>query len=367
VAGGSNERLRFSVCSDARTMFEGPQVNQFTAKAIKSAAGVLDELCWLRTVINKDDKADEFRIEVPALAIPSVWKQMLDECKAAHVELMVGFAHASTFITKAGTKFLTWLYAQSPTPSLATWASKLRTFCKSNFPGMHGISFDLENLDVGGLPVPKSGPDRDAELARRGQRWSDFYGAVADAFATEGWMVGAFLKPKISDTNGTRTLKDDTVALHRYEMANGHPNLILRPMAYEAEPSYGMTTWFGEICDYAVGAVQPDGTLKGGKCKPENFQLTLKVSSSRNPGQIVRDPQGRVVPELGIVGQKTVLDACKTVFRPHQVGVCLFPGTGGRFYWKDANAALNNNVAGSKKGWPFQWPLSDDPATFFKK
>jgi hypothetical protein len=369
ATGGGNERLRFSVCVDAKTMFEGPQVSIFTAKNIKKAKGLLDELCWLRTVVNTETDAAKFEVDVFALKQISVWKKMLAECNDAHVKLMIGYAHASTLITKSATAFLTWLYAPTPSPSIKAWAEKLRDFCKPRFPGMAGVSFDLENLGHKAAPVPKDDPARRTELDRRGKRWSEFYGGVADVFQAEGWMVGAFLKPKIADDRSTKTLPDDTARLHLYEMAKGHPNLILRPMAYEANPAGGMTAWFKDICDYAVGTVQADGTLSGGKCAPENFQLTLKVATSRDPAAPpVTDDAGRPVPELGIVPPvPTVTDACKQVFRPHQVGICLFPGGAGVMQWNDLNQALNNSVAGSKKGWPIQHPLAQDPVDEFKK
>src|SRR5450432_978728 len=116
MGGGSNERLRFSVCVDAKTMFEGPQVSQFTTKNIKQARGVLDELCWLRTVVNTDTDAASFKVDVFALRTLSTWKTMVNACSDAHVKLMIGYAHASTLITASATKFLTWLYATTPSP-----------------------------------------------------------------------------------------------------------------------------------------------------------------------------------------------------------------------------------------------------------
>jgi hypothetical protein len=97
--GGTNDRLRLSVCVDAKTMFEGPQVSQFTERNIKRAAGVLDELCWLRTVINGESKVDAFETELFALRTRGTWTTMVNACKDAHVQLMVGFAHASIKIT----------------------------------------------------------------------------------------------------------------------------------------------------------------------------------------------------------------------------------------------------------------------------
>jgi hypothetical protein len=266
----------------------------------------------------------------------------------------VGFAP----ITDRGTTFLKWLYSKdAPSPSIAEWSARLADYCAKNFPGMSGISFDLENL---GLPTR---PADSQEIVRRGQRWSEFYGGVAAEFQKRGWMVGAFLKPKVSDTSGTGTFPDPTVGYHLYEMANGHDNLILRPMAYEAEPPYGMIQWFGKICDYAVG---PQGS--GGKCPPENFQLTLKIASSRNPDQVVVSDGGKVVPELGVVGQSTVQVTCAQVLRPHLTGLCLFPGGAGAFYWSDVNAWLNSSkAAGSTKGWPKHHPLAKDPGDEFQR
>jgi hypothetical protein len=355
--GGTNDRLRFSVSIDAANLFTGENKNQFTDDKIKQAAGLVDEFCWLRTVINGRHRVDGFETEVPALGVPQVWRQMVNAAKDAHVQLMVGFAHASTFITERGKAFLAWLYSDTPSPTLALWAESLGDYCSKNFPGMSGISFDLENISQPGRASPPAG-----EILLRGQRWSDFYGAVATEFKKRGWMVGAFLKPKVSDTQGT-TFPDKTVGYHLYEMANGHDNLILRPMAYEANPQGGMIQWFDQICDYAVGK---QGS--GGKCSAENFQLALKVASSRNAGQVITSDAGNVVPELGIVGRTDVQNACVKVLRPHLTGICLFPGGGGASYWKDINAWLNGgNRAGSTKGWPKQHPLAQDPPTEFSK
>src|SRR5262245_45034416 len=114
MGGGSNERLRFSVCVDGKTMIEGKNVSQFTTKNIKKASGKVDELCWLKTVVNKETDAASFETQVFALKTLSAWKTMVNECSDAHVKLMVGYAHASMFITKSATAFLTWLYAATP-------------------------------------------------------------------------------------------------------------------------------------------------------------------------------------------------------------------------------------------------------------
>src|SRR5262249_21673610 len=110
-------------------------------------------------------------------------------------------------------------------------------------------SFDVEANPLGNVSV---------------DAWNSFYWAVADALAMSEVdtrrpyhnrmlaIATAHMVGKNSKSRGVIDSWDKALGLrtHRYEIAQGRPNIVIRPMAYDADPTGASETLRNPPQDY---------------------------------------------------------------------------------------------------------------------
>jgi hypothetical protein len=177
---------------------------------------------------------------------------------------------------------------------------------------------------------------------------------VADLLAPKSMIVAVATGSLISDTHVSRQFKQlpdgSKVEIpgsrqspgfaffltHPYQMAVGHPNLLLRPMAYDnglfkGKKDDAILEWHEDIIRYA---------LEDALVPASQFQLGIRVTAGGLGGDI-NDP-------------KNVTRRCSGVLRRKKVGLCMFPDISS--FWKPSNDTLNPPPA-AKPGLGLKEPI----------
>jgi outer membrane protein OmpA-like peptidoglycan-associated protein len=153
-----------------------------------------------------------------------------------------------------------------------------------------------------------------------------------------------------------------------YHAALGHPNFIIRPMAYDRffSTRAGLRKWHHDIVKYAIGKVG---------LHPGQFQLGVK------PGQFETGTK-----RADRVNSTEIRERCKHLFRPNRVGFIQFAlgkpvafgGTGNNWsFWNGYNTYLNGldftvtdrePIAPTRTlGQPLQGPLDKEAVKRLKQ
>jgi hypothetical protein len=239
------------------------------------------------------------------------------------------------------------------TSKIEKFADELVKFFKANCSTCDGISFDIEGI----FPIASSSLDHQKAL---GLAATEFYRFVASKIEPKIVAVaaGALVDDVIAFNNykdgvlSGRTQAFASAIAHPYEMALGHPNLIVRPMMYDGQPLHkskteAMLQWERDMLDYALSKA-------GGKGIPSaNFQVGIKTISKGGTG-------------LGNITSPATVDEVARICRTHEVagsgrpamvGLIYFPYVEAMGSFKGHNAALNPGApeAGGD-GTPLQAP-----------
>ena len=136
-----------------------------------------------------------------------------------------------------------------------------------------------------------------------------------------------------------------------FSMAVGHPNMIIRPMAYDnfVLNEAKMFKWHEDICDYAINQVG---------LTPSQFQLGIKTSSN-DAHVIATMPKEIPMAERArrcCYRSAGVANRCEKILRDREVGVINFAGL---IDYGLVNKALNpDEEPAGTAGEPLQAPLA---------
>ena len=301
---------------------------------ITDAAGVLDDISILSTL--KLDPAHPVKGRSAKWSSPlhaPFLTQARDQCHAAGIQLLAGYALADADGAGAVKIFLQWIRQQGTVASLTDHADDLLDFLDAQgFRDLDGLSFDIELNALNANDAPA---------------FTTFYRYLAGKLAARNQILavatGTGLPPGPAAALGTFNAQP-------FDMALGSPNFIIRPMAYDA---FGVSDadflqWQADVVDYALNTLG---------LPPSQFQLGLKTSNNVTP-----IPRPKKWPPPGWSARACCFDAggvadrCQLVLRPRNVGVITFAG------WIDhkaVDAKLNPNLSPSNRvGEPLQVPLT---------
>ncbi len=299
--------------------------HEFDSTRIKAAKGVLDDIGIISGITMKDKKV----VLRPASTMMFLPKA-IDACHENGVQVTLGFSIADEGSVSggAGKAFVDWL--RNPVgPTLDQYAADIMEFVfEKNKANVDGLGFDVE---LNGLKAA------DAD------NFSAFYGKLADLLAAKKKFLHVATGIGVG---GSETALLGTFRAQPFKLAKGHPNIIIRPMAYDMFnlDDDAFLKWHKDVVNYALNTVGLD---------PGQFQLGLKtIHNSKVAGY---DPGPTWSPTKCTFDAGGVADRCKTVLKPNNVGVCTFAG------WLDfnaINAALNPGMPPANTvGSPLQVPL----------
>jgi hypothetical protein len=300
-------RLRLSTWASAQVV---------TANTMTPAQGVLDDVSLLRTVTFSADAASGLVMD-PGLRRPAVadrtapngsraatLQEIVASARSRGIQVLAGFG----IVTGAGSglraaelpaeqrramQFNDWL-ANPVSPTMAAFVNTLVGFVLTGTIGpapatppacplFDGISIDVETL-------------RNEPAVTRG--FTALCRGLAARLAPRG-IVAVAVGSKVSDTDafaaGSGALAQ-TLAIE-WRMAVGVPNLVIRPMGYDAGDA-GIEAWHGRIVRYALGTVG---------LAPSQFQMGVKTVAGN-----------------GSMSRQRIEAECRTLLRPSGVGLIDF-------------------------------------------
>jgi len=324
-------RLRVSTWASAQTV---------TAANMAALAGQVDDVSLLRTITNDTDVDIRDRdgklirqvpmrlVMDPATRFPSIadpkaprrsrpqtLQEVVANARSNGLQVLAGYG----IVPAAGSdlnarelaaeelrarRFNEWLADPDRMPDMATFADRVAAFVVTGSlipgapapacPAFDGISFDIEILRT--------------EVK---DRFTDFCRMLAMRLAPRGLIVAVAAGGKVTDTHSFRsppgnpkgTLRfagPSTVAVD-WRMAIGNPNVIIRPMAYDAGRGVTGATlraWHRDIVAYALDTLG---------VSPAQFQLGVKT-----------------VPGNGTMSAPEVAIDCENLLRPRAIGVIEF-------------------------------------------
>ncbi|MDD1679152.1 MAG: glycoside hydrolase family 18 protein, partial [Methanomicrobiales archaeon] len=291
--------------------------------------GALDDITFLGGIWMSKTRGVTWRVD----SVPKYLQKAIDVCHQNDVQIFLGYTIGDEggMISSRSKLFKEWIH--DPASTGVTPAQHAQDICTFVFDqsgfDVDGIAFDLE---LNGLKA------EDAD------NFGLFYGALADLLAAKGKVL--------SIATGVGNIDNEsswlgTFRAQPFRLAKGHPNFIIRPMAYDnfQLDDAAFLQWHKDIIDFALNKVGLD---------PGQFQLGLKISKN------VHSQDASWLPPAGWTERKCtfdtpgIVDRCKSLLRPNGVGLATFAG------WGDAqafNAALNAGCdpAGTQ-GTPLQAP-----------
>lgn len=358
ACAGSGRRMRFSVLGDLAKLF--PKTGGFTFQPhlLTPGAGTVDDLSLLRVMGYSGVTGRPF-LDNPNLK-GAKWEELLDHCHAQRTQVLIGMAPSDQKPFSDGKPFEAFIKFASQA-QFEAFAQGLKTVADRDLPGWAGVNFDVEYI---------SGRLGDADLEQKRTRLADFYKTVADAIAPK--IVAIVAGAKVSndrvfrnvDADGNAMLPgfpaSDAGLLHDWHSitrdASGAvvPNILMRAMAYDAEPAGGaaaLLRWHDQTVHYAT-----DAAPHGVGLPEAQYQLLIKVAKSSSkanqPGMVTDLPGIRLRASLA---------------RTHRVGLALFPMVK-QGDWADIDTRLNRKhgapAAGVCSRQPFQFPIQDLAAAF---
>lgn len=285
-----------------------------TPANIAGADRIVDDISILKTVIHDTTTRPGLKIQKDGgLPAGLDWGDVIHACHEKKIQCLAGYDCAAG--VALGKRFNEWLddldhghFAGDPPLEIARVASDIVTILNTDFAvkatsattRFDGISFDIETLSNGSY----------------GSLMSELYQEVADQLekAQPGGgrvcgVAGGGLVDDDSATDKGSHAALASVKAQPYSMANGHANLLLRPMCYDAfgitldDPKTGafhrtqgagrVERWHREIMDYAMA--KPFGPNAAGVAQ-EQFQLGIKMFAGSNNRPIPVDAHGKRVP-----------------------------------------------------------------------
>jgi len=329
------KRLRVSGWMDHPATAYGRWIDVKTGKfqedhsMIEAARGALDDITFLSGIWMSKTRGVTWRVD----SVPGFLQKAIDVCHQNDVQIFLGYSIADEggMIGGRSKLFREWIH--DPASTGLTPAQHAQDICDFVFDtngfDVDGIAFDLE---LNGLKA------EDAD------NFGLFYGALADLLAGKGKVLS------VATGVGNVNNEASWLGLFRaqpFRLAKGHPNFIIRPMAYDnfALDDAAFLQWHKDIVDYALNKVGLD---------PGQLQLGLKISKN------VHSQDQSWLPPPGWSERKCtfdtagIADRCTNLLRPNGAGLVTFAGWGD---FAAFNAALNPGCdpAGTQ-GTPVQAP-----------
>jgi hypothetical protein len=302
---------------------------------LEASKGVLDDISFITTVWMSANKGVTWKVD----SLKPFLQKSIDLCHANKIQFIAGYTigDEGTLVGTRSKIFVDWITNPvSPTPE--QHAADILEFFEKENAKIDGVGFDLE---LNGLK------------AEHADNMTRFYHALADLLAPRGGLV------TIATGIGTKGHEDKCLGTFRaqpFRIAKGKPNIIIRPMAYDmfnlSDAQFDQ--WHADIVDYALNTVGLD---------PGQFQLgikTIKNAESQDPKMKgANKPAGWSETKCTLQSPQ-VVERCKTLFKPNNVGMINFAG------WSDFaayNSALNaGKPPAGTVGHPLQVPLAQEIA-----
>jgi len=355
-----SSRLRISLWASTYAIAD-PAQSPINDRFVRGAKGFVDDFTLNWTIVNDKkmeciefDPADP--VGIPKKGADPVqyrvryYEEVLRLCHQLGIQVLAGYSLLKPESARTQA-FNAWLVRLVENPSqrsreIRRVVQLIDDFLFSGqcFKGdvFDGIGFDLE-----AVPGQKKNIS-EKELDRRGGVLKEFYHELAYRLATRNKIVALAAYGLVDPTHwrGGRALNFGIA--HQFQIALGAPNILIRPMGYDAPPrndgenlaTSKLYRWHKEIVDWA---------LKGAKLHPSQFQLGIKQNWG---GQ-----------NLGIVNNPEFLRRrCEELLRPNRLGLSVFAlGIKGKENWRKFeryNDALNPGEAPpGTVGQPLQVPI----------
>lgn len=332
----------------------GREVPQLLLDAIARGKGALDDASVQRT-INNDMKMN---VVWDPLVLPGkgddtregFFQGAIKACHKLGIQCLVGYTmmRPKDGLPSKFSVFNDWLAGRAlPDLKPADHATRIVAFLDKHLPECDGVHFDIEGL-TSGLPQPEVDPrsgnltrageimkqKKDEAVARLTARYGEFLGALSDALSKKKRLVAL----ATAGLTAAREVIPGRVAgdgerIHQYTLAKGHPNFLVRPMAYDYQElkSFDAATlqqdreatlaWHDKIIAYATSVLPP-----------QQFQLGIKTISSKDNNQPKK--YGGFITDPDVLRRR-----CQDPLRKKGIGVALFPTSSS--FWKPANDGLN--------------------------
>ncbi|MEM6990750.1 MAG: peptidoglycan-binding protein [Myxococcota bacterium] len=238
------------------------------------------------------------------------YSQIIQTCHSKGVQALVGFQHALNSAGRRAQSFHRWMVAvhaagASGKTAIDKFAKRLVDRFVKDLPDFDGITFDIEHIaPVSQMPIK-------AQAAF----FTHFYRAVAKRLVPHrkfiAIAVGEFDNQLVSIQIKDKQERFDHVSTqnfaktHPYQLALGHPNIILRPMAFgRLSAQKGVAPqqqWHQDIVDYALSTVG---------LAPEQFQLGFEI--------------GNGLGRIPLTSGGTMKQRCSEMLRPNRLGIIGF-------------------------------------------
>jgi hypothetical protein len=358
-----NEKSPPLMTKDAKGR-DTPLLNE---KPFTSGKGILDDMTlqrsmnndlkmnpeWDRLVLQSDSPASEAG-KTKRMAF---FQSVVDKCHQNNMQCLLGYTMmnpgAGPSIFRS---FNEWLKRDDPYEDLTPrdHAEAVAAFLLKNVPECDGISFDIEGLGTG-LAINDKMTDavkeetikkREPILKTMMERYDWFLGALAERLAKTNRIVGVATAGLTSATEVTPGYTaEDGFRIHQFTLATDHPNMLIRPMAYDNVEIDGKTDdntlrsavkqtleWHDKVIAYALSVLPP-----------ERFQLGFKTILARNKETGKGPKYGGFITDV-----KTIRRRCEEVLRPQNIGIILFPSSVG--FWEECNNGLNMDKGAPEAG-----------------
>lgn len=335
ATAAAKSRQRISVWADMNFLFSDAMV--------APARHVVDDISLLVTVNNTTAPGTlqpviDVKLGTTLSRLKSMIPAVIKRCHRHQIQCLAGYdlvvGTAKTKRFKGWLDELVKLSAADRTKEIERYAKALvalvlnpfgSTPAPTPFESFDGVSFDFE--DVPGSKAQAWAPVLTEFYRTVAKHLRDPAGDRIVAVAAGGMVSDTHshffpgVRPK-SLSKATKTLGSGIA--HRYEMAKGAPNLIVRPMAYDnftiAPPTPAATVreWHEDVINHAIGPApgQPVPPKVAG-ISHGSFQLGVKYFH----GASNKAPPGRNLDS--ILSHKEIQERCK-LLRKRRVGLVLF-------------------------------------------
>lgn len=328
------------------------------ADMIQQARGLVDDMTLQRTMNNDESMRPIWDPLVLPGQRPDVdgnkvrkayFEAAIDACHREGIQCLMSYtmmrpsAPPSKFHV-----FNDWLKSDKKFPALTPeqHGENVAKFLERELPESDGLSFDIEGLSTGFSVKSDTAEPLRSELIKKREemlivmldRFSRFLFTLADLLAAKNKILGVATAGLTSATEvipGYTT--EDGFRLHQYTLAKGHPNVLIRAMAYDNYTLNGKTDPATLQTALANTLALHDKTIAYAKSviPATQFQLGIKTISGAKDG---------VPPKYGgfITDPSIARGHCEKVLRPAGVGLALFPTSAG--FWQPCNEGLNKNA-----------------------
>jgi TolA-binding protein len=285
---------------------DDPAKRAAIGKNLAGGKGLVDDISLIKTVaLVGDGGAGWDTSYMPGFA-KERQRYLRDVISIAHengMQVLAGYAITDEGFAQGsrGKAFISWL-EKSDRAAMRKHAEAVVKFLwdeqKLDFDG---VSFDLELNGMRATHAPKM---------------TQFYGELADVLAARGNKIVAIATGIGATKEGGKYVAKEERGLggargQPFGLAKGHPNIIVRPMAYDVgidDPD--LRDWHESQIQFALGAAG---------ITPANFQLGIKIIPNV-------DPKHRSTSTLQDPAQ--VAARGKDLLRKYKVGLVLFASTG---------------------------------------